>query len=353
MAMARYHDGRSGAIHEVEAFVFGRHLRLAHRDGGTMVTWPLDAVMAAPERDPDGLVHLSTRTGPGMVLVKDSGLLDALRRAGVRLPGTARWRPWQWVAGSAAAACVLAACGILLNEVPTMIAAVIPLSWERRLAAPTEALISASARRCDGAGGQAALTSFVERLRAAGHITTPVRIEALNDKMINAFTLPAGHIIVMRGIIDTASDGAMLAGVIAHELGHVAHRDTTTLMLRRTGVSMLMSLIGFGDGGTAASSLTNLMSLAYGRSAEAAADATALDLLSTAGLRADGLSRFFSVMEAKGGAGAPGLPTWLHNHPANEDRLTKTASPETGAMPFTDDEWNAIRAMCGGGQSSL
>src|SRR5438477_457153 len=83
--------------------------------------------------------------------------------------------------------------------------------------------------------------------------------------------LPRAHVLVLRGLIDKATDGAMLAGVIAHELGHVAHRDTTTLMLRSIGVSLLLNMVGYGDPGTAAAGAGSLMNLAYSRSAEAAA----------------------------------------------------------------------------------
>ena len=216
--------------------------------------------------------------------------------------------------------------------------------------------------RDSGKEGQAALDHFVARLRVAGRIEMPVTIVVLDDNTVNAFTLPGGHVLVMRGLIDTVANGPMLAGVIAHELGHVTHRDSLTLLLRGMGLSILLHMIGFGDaGGTAAAGASNLMNLAYTRAAEAAADDTAIDLLTRAGLRADGLSRFFALMERRTGTpdGDAEKPPehkpedrigttldWFATHPSSESRRERTARPETGEMPFTDTEWWAIRTMC-------
>ena len=101
------------------------------------------------------------------------------------------------------------------------------------------------------------------------NIKTPVNISVLDDSAVNAFTLPGGRVLVMRGLIARVDDGTELAGVIAHELGHVAHRDPTTQLLRGMGLSMLLHMLGLGDASnTAASGASNLMSLAYTREAE-------------------------------------------------------------------------------------
>jgi len=175
--------------------------------------------------------------------------------------------------------------------------------------------------------------------------------------------LPGGHVLVMRGLIDDAPDGPVLAGVIAHELGHVAHRDSTTLLLRAMGLSALLQMIGLGDAsGLVAGGASNLTNLAYTRAAEAAADDTAIDLLTKAGLRADGLSRFFEQMEQRAGVHddeadqktgqehgkqfATALP-WLTTHPSTGSRRERTLRPATGEMPFTEAEWRAVQTMCG------
>jgi Zn-dependent protease with chaperone function len=349
MPASRFHDGRSGATHVARVFVFGRELRIAGTDGATLAVWKLAQINAAPEVDPDGVVTMTVRDQPGLLLIDDAAELEALRAAGVKLPGHKAWTRHHWIAVCAGLAATLGLGVFALTGLPRLLAAAIPVAWEQRLGQPAEAMMTASETRCAGKDGQAALERLVERLRAAGRIELPVTISVLDARLVNAFTLPGGHVLVMRGLIDHASDGPMLAGVIAHELGHVAHRDSTTLMLRAMGLSILLHLTGFGDAdGSATAGASNLMNLAYTRAAEAAADDTAIDLLTKAGLRADGLSRFFARMEQRADApdGVEPALDWFATHPSSRSRRERTARPETGEAPFTDAEWQSIRTMC-------
>jgi Zn-dependent protease with chaperone function len=355
MPAARFHDGRHGTTHIVHLLVFGRELRIIGQDDATLATWSLARMRAAPEADPDGVVTLTVRDAPGELLVDDTGDLDMLRHAGVRLSGHRAWSRRGWIAVCVGSIAVLGIGALALNTLPRWLAAAIPEAWERRLGDPAEALMTASSTRCTETAGQAALEHLVERLRQAGGITMPVTISVLDDRTVNAFTLPGGHILVMRGLIDEADDGPVLAGVIAHELGHVAHRDSTTLLLRSMGFSVVLHMMGLGDmGSAAANGASSLMSLAYGRAAETAADDTALALLTGAGLRADGLSRFFGHMMERDGAKDPDKRdvgkepalNWLSTHPSSVERRARTARPATGEMPFTGAEWLAVRTMC-------
>lgn len=364
MPASRFHDGQRGATHSVRVFPFGRELRIVGEDDVTLAVWNLAQVGAAPEVDPDGVVTLTAEDQPGVLLVDDHAELESLRRAGIRLPGHKAWTGRRWVAVCAGLAAALGIGILTLNALPRWLAAAIPVTWEQRLGEPAEAMMTEATTRCTGVGGQAALDRLVVRLRGAGRIEMPVTISVLDERTVNAFTLPGGRILVMRGLIAEATDGAMLAGVIAHELGHVAHRDSATLLLRGMGLTLLLHLIGFGDAGSsAAASAGNLVNLAYTRTAEAAADDTAIDLLTKAGLRADGLSRFFARMgypaDASGGDTGKRpdhepddqtgtLLSWFDTHPSSVSRRERTARPETGDMPFTDAEWQAIRTMCAG-----
>ncbi len=360
MAASRFHDGQRGATHFVRPFVFGRELRIIGPDDATLAVWKLDQIDVAPEVDPDGAIAFTARDSPGVLLVEERAELEMLRGAGLKLPGQRTWTRGHFVAMSAGLIGVLAAGVLALNTLPHWIADIIPISWEQKLGAPAETLMTASTARCKGEEGQAALEALVARLRRAGSIRMPVTITVLDDRLVNAFTLPGGHVLLMRGLIADARDGPMLAGVIAHELGHVTHRDSTTLMLRAMGFSVLLHLLGLGDtGGTAAAGASNLMSLAYSRAAEAAADETAISLLTTSGLRADGLSRFFAGLEHAGGGHAGPAEAdksargkagstfgWFATHPPSAERRERTARAETGEMPFTDAEWQAIKGMC-------
>jgi Zn-dependent protease with chaperone function len=294
---SRFNDGRRGVTHIVRLLIFGRELRIVGDGDVTLAVWKIADVQAAPELDPDGVVTLTARHQPGVLRIDDSAELVALRRAGIRLPGQKAWARRHWIGVAAGLAATVVLGVLVVNSLPRWIAGTIPIAWEQSIGEPAEALMTASSSRCTGHDGLVALEGLVTRLRAAGGIEMPVTISVLDDKTVNAFTLPGGHVLVMRGLIGAVTDGPMLAGVIAHELGHVAHRDSLTLMLRAMGLTILLNSIGLGDpSGSAAGGASSLMDLAYSRAAEAAADASAIDFLTKAGLRADGLSRFFVLI---------------------------------------------------------
>ncbi len=356
--MSRFHDGQHGATHIVQVVVFGRELRIVGADDVTLAVWKLAQIEAAPEVDPDGVVTLTARSQPGVLLVDDSTELETLQRAGIKLPGHKAWTRRRWVAVGVGLVATIGVGIVAVTALPRWLAAAIPIAWEQRLGEPAEAMMAGSKTRCTGEAGQVALDRLVKRLRVAGGIEMPVTIAVFDDRLSNAFTLPGGHVLVMRGLIDMANDGPtdgpLLAGVIAHELGHVAHRDAATMLLRSMGFSMLRHMVGLGDaGGVVASGASNLLNLSYSRAAEAAADATAIDLLTKAGLRADGLSRFFARMERRAGASEAkpvdrgGITLeWFATHPSSDSRRERTSRPETGELPFTDAEWQAIRTIC-------
>ena len=194
-------------------------------------------------------------------------------------------------------------------------------------------------RRCAGSDGQRAPGIQVARLRQAGGIERPVGIAVFDDPTVNAVTLPGGRIVLMRGLIDTVDDGAELAGVIAHEMGHIAHRDPTTLLLWRMGLGMVAATLG-----GAAEVAQDFLALSYSRRAGAAADAAAQQYLTRVGLRADGLGRFVARLETLDDHDG-GIP-WLATHPPTEQHSALATRSTAGMPPFSDAEWAALCAIC-------
>ncbi len=100
-----------------------------------------------------------------------------------------------------------------------------------------------------GAGeapGRAALDKLVGKLAAAAQLPFPLRVDVVRRSEPNAFALPGGHIYVYQGLIDRAQSPDELAGVLAHEMGHVAHRDGTRTVLQTAGLSFLFGMM-LGD----------------------------------------------------------------------------------------------------------
>ena len=80
------------------------------------------------------------------------------------------------------------------------------------------------------APGRAALEKIIRRLEAATSLPFALRTEVVRRDEANAIALPGGQVYVFRGLIDKASNADEIAGVIAHEIGHVVHRDGTKAM---------------------------------------------------------------------------------------------------------------------------
>ena len=96
--------------------------------------------------------------------------------------------------------------------------------------------------------------------------------------------LPGGHIYVDDGLIAKAQTPDELAGVLAHEIGHVAHRDGTRTVLQTAGLSFLfgMMLGDFVGGGAVVIAARTVLKSSYSRRVEAAADAYSVDLMQKA-----------------------------------------------------------------------
>jgi beta-barrel assembly-enhancing protease len=188
---------------------------------------------------------------------------------------------------------------------------------------------------------------YVERIghsivRAAGPQPFEYHFYVVDDEEINAFAMPAGHIYIHTGTVLKARDVSELAGVIAHEVGHVARRHIAQNyerhqaagLLHRAGVVAAGVTLG-SSGAGAANLLGGLSAMAvlnsFGREAEREADSFAVDVLPRAGYAPGGLVRFFHTLQHESG---PRPPAFLSSHPAPAERIERTRR-EVAALPPT------------------
>lgn len=138
----------------------------------------------------------------------------------------------------------------------------------------------------------------------------------------NAMALPGGSVIVTDELARLAETPDMLAGVLAHEIGHIQHRHGIRRLGRLAGLSTATILFS-GD----ASSLlheasvlgTGLLDLSYSRAFEHEADATAVALLRKAGRDPALLAALLQRLSAQS-AMAGAMPNWLSSHPSTQAR---------------------------------
>ncbi len=156
--------------------------------------------------------------------------------------------------------------------------------------------------------------------------------DVVNASDINAFALPGGPMFVNRGMIEAAHSEGEMAGVMAHEISHVALRHGTAqatkaqnpgIQLGALGGAILGAVIG-GNAGDIVAQGTQLglstYLLKFSREYETQADLLGAQIMARAGYDPRDLARMFQTIEREGGAGGP---EWLSSHPSPEHRYER------------------------------
>jgi predicted Zn-dependent protease len=149
----------------------------------------------------------------------------------------------------------------------------------------------------------------------------------VNQKEINAFALPGGPMFLNRGMIEAAKTEGEMAGVMAHELSHVALRHGTAQATKGQKVqigSILGQIAGAVVGGTAGSVISQgtqiglgTYFLKYSREYESQADILGAQMLARAGYQPREMANMFKTIEAEGGGQGP---QWMSSHPNPRNR---------------------------------
>ena len=174
-----------------------------------------------------------------------------------------------------------------------------------------------------------------------GGVEYPFEFHCVNDKAINAFALPGGFVFVNRGAMEAVDNEAQLAGVIAHELAHVALRhgtsEATKAQAAQTGVGILGAIFGGNAGGALLTELGRFSAggvlLRYSRSAETQADVVGTQVLYDAGYDPRALAQFFEKIDADSKGQNP--PEFFSDHPNPEHRVERVEEEidKLGGLP--------------------
>ncbi|MFT7028614.1 MAG: Zn-dependent protease with chaperone function [Paracoccaceae bacterium] len=208
------------------------------------------------------------------------------------------------------------------------------------------------AAACAAPDGVAALSAMTARLTPADGWPRPIRVQVRRAAVQNAITAPGGRIVLFSGIIDNAGSPEEVAAVLAHEIAHAEARDPLRESFRVIGTTGLLGLaVGDYAGGAVVATLGDaLISGAYRREAEAAADARALEMLAAAGLPGGAMAQVFDRFAAQGPK-LGGMMSHLASHPDSAGRADAARAADTvGTAPFTpaleDAQWIALQQIC-------
>lgn len=181
---------------------------------------------------------------------------------------------------------------------------------------------------------------LVSKLPTHG-VIYPWEFHCVNDKSINAFALPGGFVFINRGAIEAADNEAQLAGIMAHELSHVALRHGTAQASKAQFAQGAAGIFGSIFGGSAGGALASagvsaggmLTLLHYSRSAESQADILGTQVLYDTGYDPRAMAQFFEKIEAETKGKNP--PQFLSDHPnpGNRQARVQEEVEKLGGVP--------------------
>jgi Zn-dependent protease with chaperone function len=349
---AIFFDGVSSRRRKV-VLVLGDRLEIGE-DGETPTRWAYADIRRADS--PAGILRLACTAAPPLARleVRDARLAAELAARCARLDehqtnrrGVAKIVGWSVAAAVSIVAVVLFGVPLAADR----LAPLVPEPLERRIGDAAELQVTTvfGKRVCDNPAGQAAFTKLMTRLRDVAGLDASVKSAVLPTPVPNAFALPGGKVFLLKGLLDRAENADEVAGVLAHELGHLKHYDNMRGLIYNGGTSFLIGLL-FGDvtGSSAVIFASrSVVEASYSRDAETNADTFAIDVMHALGRSPKPAAELmFRITGKEGGSGF----TILASHPLTEDRLarmTKEDRPPSGPPLLTEQEWKALKGICG------
>lgn len=363
-----FYDGLTSNRNEVTVEITGDAVEASAPDGVLLAQWRF--VDISPLAAPAGMLRIGlTRAKvPARLEIRDPALAAALLAHAKPIDRTGltdRRTRLKVVAYSLAAIATLV--GGAIWGVPLLagrIAVHLPISLEMRLGAAIDMEVrQALDTSIDGkpfecgtgnspqaVAGRAAFAKLVAPLERAAGLPLPLRVLVVRRADVNAITLPGGRVYVFKGLLTKAEAPDEVAGVLGHEIGHVAHRDGTKSVLETAGLSLLFGMLlgDFTGGGAAIIAARMVLQTAYSRAAETTADEFGANLMYKVGGDPHALGAILLRISGKGLA----APHFLLDHPEAQQRadaIAKIAQPSPMKALLTPTEWDALKSICAEG----
>ena len=195
-----------------------------------------------------------------------------------------------------------------------------------------------------------AINRYVNRLgrrlqRVSEVREPPFTLTVLNSSEVNAFALPGGYLYVTRGLLALANSEAELAGVIAHEIGHVTARHAAQRYNQTIFAQLGAAVLGAATGSRLVGDLSSFGAAAYvqgySREQELEADLLGVRYLKRAGYEPQAMAGFLATMEAEsalaakiaGREGGEPEASLFSSHPRTVKRVARAAAAASGGQP--------------------
>ncbi|GGD41231.1 M48 family metallopeptidase [Croceicoccus pelagius] len=336
---AFWYDGYSARRHEGLVEWSGGDTLLLRAHDGELMEVAIDDLIFVERGVMDG--SYSRKADDGFRLSFTGTVPEDLAQ---RLPSGQKFGKWIDRLGLPKAAALFAGISAVLIAIvmtaPTWLGPRVPASWERKMG---DAMIGDLGNRlCHTPQADAALAKLVDELDPERPVT---RVGIANVDMINAVALPGGQVLIFDGLLQEAESADELAGVVAHEIGHVRERHVMQALLRQFGLSVLLGGINSDLG----SSIFGIASMSYSREAEREADAFSRKQLAAADISPAGTAEFFEYLKDESGD-SPEWVGWVASHPMPAEREEAFRNAVVKGKRYkpalTDAEFTALQEAC-------
>jgi beta-barrel assembly-enhancing protease len=182
----------------------------------------------------------------------------------------------------------------------------------------------------------------------------PYSFSMVDYREINAFALPGGPIWVHRGLLHAATNESQVAGVLAHEVAHIAQRHSAGQLTKGVVANLGLGLLGavLGNGAAAdtaqlaAGFLANGAFLKFSRDDEREADQVGLQLLRRAGWDGRGMVELFEILQRESKRNPSSVEVFFSSHPPPQDRIAELQAEVARRPGGTRDtrQFQAVKA---------
>lgn len=353
----RFHDGLQSAPHWIDVVVHEKYLYL-YKGADVFAKYPYANIHVKNDWSDTngGMFGFDDHPDAGLAInqkdmfIKIQSHLDVRKRASYRIP---LYVPHLVIAG------VLSVLALFvmwpaLSRLSSLITHFVPASFEQRLGEEGIAEMKKEFPVCHDTAAQASLQKIVDYLaKATGDPAIRPEIYIFRTTEENAFTLPGNKMAVLGGFLSHAASENEVAGVLAHEVGHMVKHDSLEAFVEAEGINGLAMIMGgSGEYGNATRVAGFIQSLNYSRTKELAADDYGAHLLLRAGYSPSGLSSFLKrTQEEEKSEVIKALDKFdfLSTHPGTKERLQRIANiptPSSYTSRLTEAEFQHLKVAC-------
>jgi predicted Zn-dependent protease len=220
---------------------------------------------------------------------------------------------------------------------------------ERKLGELILKTIKATQDEIDSATVRPFIDSLGRRICEASNLDySKLKIHVVKSSEVNAFALPDNNMVIYTGLIDYARSAEEVAGVMAHEIGHMEKKHVMKKLVKEIGFAMLFTIAG-GDAGYEILRETArvLSSTAFDRQQETDADNFAIELMAKADIDPSSLGNFLFRLAKD--HDMPEELVWISTHPESKSRaaeiLSKKKEYKFNPKPILNTPWKDVQKI--------